>query len=664
VFRASSVKVLFFIFIFFGIGATPSDAGTALSSTNLAGGNLEHVRAAFRSADHQEWENAFIHVNAVSNPALEKLITWEYILDSDSGASFDEITQFIKNNPTWPELKKTRLRAEMSLRNSNVSDRAVMEWFGSESPITGVGKIALAKAFQHTKTGGQEKIDALIRDAWKNGDFEAPEEKNLLETYGKTLRQEDHIARIDRLLWEEKVTIAKRVLKLVPASYQKLFKARMALIDDKRLAVLAVAQVPSSLKNDPGLIYDRMRYRASRDDDSGVRQLLLAAPTHPPYPEKWWGKREFQIRKAIGEKKYDVAKKLLGNHGQVDGSELADAIWLGGWLDCEFMGQPKDALRAFTDMYGKVRYPVSKARAAYWAGRAAEKSGDTAAASHWYDLAVAYPTTFYGQLASIKKSGNSSLHIPALPEITAQARSDFENQDLVKAIKLCIEMNEPGLARQIITSRVENSRDAIEIAMLSELGGKTEYKHLSVHASKKALQQNLVLINAGYPHPETPKNTGVERPFTLAIVRQESEFDPRAKSPSNAVGMMQLVPKTAKEMARRNHLGFAKERLLDENYNMMLGSLYLGRLIRAYDGSYVMAIAAYNAGPGNVRNWIQQFGAPGKTIDNAVDWIEKIPYQETRNYVHRVLENLQVYRYIEANNGSAALKLGEDLTRQ
>jgi len=394
-----------------------------------------------------------------------------------------------------------------------------------------------------------------------------------------------------------------------------------------------------------------------------VREMLLIAPEKPPYPEKWWKYREAQARLAIDERNYSLAKKLLANHGQTEGSGLADALWIQGWLKTEFMGQPSDGMDFFEDMYNKVKFPVSKARAAYWAGRAAEKSGDKKEAEDWYKKAASYPTTFYGQLGSLEYYGNTPLSIPSSPSVSSEDRGNFERDDYVKAIKATIDVGNYDLARRLITLAVENSEDPSEAALVTELGAKSGKSSLSVRAAKKALQQNIVLVDGGYPTMKTPSGTGLERALTLAITRQESEFDPNAKSPSNALGMMQLLPRTAKEVAKKNGLSFSASRLSDPTYNMTLGSHDLARLIDSYDGSYIMGIAAYNAGPGNVRNWVKRFGTPGNDVDGAINWIEKIPFYETRNYVQRVIENLQVYRSIDAEDKENRLQIAEDLKR-
>ncbi len=621
------------------------------------------AKEAFRQAERRNWQEALLSAKRIDDEIILKLITWQYLLDPDSGAGFSEIRQFIDANHGWPGLKRLRVRAEAALNQGATGDEDIIAWFEGSIPLTGMGKLWLAEAYERTSQSNEASITQLIRDAWKDGDFEEPHEKQILLTHKKRLRPEDHIARVDRLLWEDKITPAKRILHLVPQGHRRLFEARIALIDDKRHLDKFLAQVPASLKKDPGLIYNRMRWRERRGLDKGVREMLLLAPKTVPYPHKWWRTREMHIREAIDEGNYSLAKKLLANHGQVDSAELADAIWLDGWIKCEFTKEPKAAYDAFTTMFNNVSYAVSRARAAFWAGRAAEKSGEETAAKNWYNTASAYPTTFYGQLAALKVHGRAPLHIPAPPVIRSGERRDFEDSDLVRAVKIAADLDMPDLASLLVSHMVENAGSDSQAMLAAELGKSIGHPFLSVRGAKKAMQKNIILIDAGYPVTKLEYAWPIERPLALAITRQESEFDPQAKSPSNARGMMQLLPSTAKEVARKNGMKYSLERLYDEEYNMQLGSDYLSRMIDGFDGSYIMAIAAYNAGPGNVRKWIKSFGTPGGKINDAINWIEKIPFAETRNYVQRVLENLQVYRHIEAGDNAPVLKLGDDLVR-
>ncbi len=402
---------------------------------------------------------------------------WQYLLDPDSGANFDEISHFIEANPAWPEQKKLQLRAEFSLRDGGIGDEALNRWFGTHPPITGIGKWAYAELLPPSR---QEDITRLLREAWKDGDFDETHEQSFIDRYGALLRAQDDQARLDRLLWEGKTTPARRMLPRVNTAHQVLYSARIALIDDNAQAPSLVAEVPSSLQNDIGLMYDRLQWRSRRSDTGGVRELLKETPASVPYPEKWWRVRELQVRKAIDEQNYTLAIKLLSNHGQSEGSEYAEATWLHGWVMLQFKKQPQEAYGSFYKLFSSVKFPVSKARAAYWAGRAAAKAGDAPSAENWYRQAAAYPTTFYGQLALAKLSGQAPLELASAPAISAEARTAFHKRLLVEALALAMRERDNDIATLLLNHLVDTATDAQERALIAELGASADHPHFGV----------------------------------------------------------------------------------------------------------------------------------------------------------------------------------------
>ncbi len=634
----------------------PASAQEAASQTAM------HTQSAFLFADRKDWNEAQLHAKQSGNPVLMKFIDWLYYQDAESGASFEEIAAFLRANPDWPQQNRLKLRAEQSIRLSGTSDADLKKWFAENPPASGIAKIAFAELSlrQHADPAS---VAQLIRDGWRDGDFDEASEKRILSSYRSLLRTDDHIARTDRLLWQEKITPAQRMLELLPGDQRTLANARIALIQDKKTAPFMVMQVSKALHANPGLIYNRMMWRDHRDDDSGVREMLLAAPKEVPFPEKWWKVRERQIRKAIDERNYALARSLLNNHGQTGGSEYADALWLKGWLLTEFLNQPQEGYQQFYTMFDAVKYPVSKARAAYWAARAAAKSGDTEAANSWYTSATAYPSTFYGQVAYATLRGTAPLNIPSDPIAPKEVRQQFHDRDIVKAIRLCIDNQHDDMATQLVNHLIDKADSPHELALAALMVRDQQSTMLGVRAAKRALQKNTLLMETGFPVPPLKAELATEPALAYAIARQESEFDPRARSRSNALGYMQLLPGTAKETAKKNDIAYAESRLFEPSYNATLGSLYLQRLVNAYDGSYVKAIAAYNAGPGRVRDWVAEFGQPGNTPESVINWIEKIPFTETRNYVQRVLENLQIYRYLLSQDEAPSLHIHEDLLR-
>jgi len=590
----------------------------------------------------------------------ETLIAWQYVQDPDSGATFEEISDFLEQHPIyWPDEKRIRIRAERTMRAAGLSDNDVIAWFAASPPISGIGKWSYAEALTRQNLHNDEAAK-LIREAWRDADLTEDEENTFLVEFGSRLDEKDHIARIDRLLWEGKTTPAKRMWPKLPVARQLLYQARAALMHDDKAAPTLVSHIGGALANDPGLLYERMRYRARKDDDNGVREILLAVPKNVPYPERWWKIREGEIRRSIDEGNYKMASRLLENHGQSEGASYADALWLDGWLNLEFLNNPKEAYATFIQMHEAVRTPVSKARAAYWTGRAAKKNGDKSSAREWFTTATKHSTTFYGQLAQSELSINMPLHLPDQPSFAGFTSDPILGDGIEEAIRICIKNDDRKLATRLINHVIDKAESEHSMLAVAGLGHELSVPNISVKAAKKAQQKGVVLKDVGYPRPETEQDFPIERALTLAIIRQESEFDPEAESPAGALGMMQLLPGTAKETARKISLPYEGSQLTSPNYNMRLGSNYLARMINAYDGSYVMAIAAYNAGPGNVRKWIQQFGTPGTNAYDAINWIEKIPFYETRNYVQRVLENLQVYRALE---GKDTLMIQDDLVR-
>lgn len=631
----------------------------------LYGADRSNAESAIYFAERQKWNEALLHAKRSSNTALRDYITWLALKDTNSDLSFDMYEDFLKRNPGWPNEKTLIANTENRLfhERDTVDLARQIYWLNAHKPISGRGKIVYAEALRarYGEAKMRQSIEQLVREAWIVGDFDASEEKIFLQRYGKTLREEDHIARIDRLLWEEKTTAAARLLFTVPKSYQALFEARARLALNKPGAMNVLAKVPPSLRSNPGLLFERMRWRAEKDMDSGVEEILLEAPTTVPYPEKWWKYRYPQARRALDSGKYTLALTLLQNHSLTEGPELADALWLKGWVHLKFAHQANAAFNDFKDMDLAVQFPVSKARAAYWAGRAADAGNQKEVARTWYAKAALHPTTFYGQLAAARLQPGARLNLPTPPNASTPQRQAFDQDTRTKIVFMLAELNRHDQAYAFIGSLLETAKTAAEAKLAADLGNAIGKRDFSVKAAKDALKQQIILTEAGYPTYSINFKPPIEDPLMWAITRQESLFDPYAQSSAGAEGLMQLLPSTAAHIAKKRDIPYSSGRLNDAAFNLRLGSNYLDQLIETFDGSYVLAIAAYNAGPGRVREWLDENGYPGKTADNAADWIERIPYTETRNYVQRVLENLEVYRAVLG--ASHTLKITEDLTR-
>ena len=619
------------------------------------------TQSALRFVETKDWDAALAFARKSGNPLLVEVVQWHRLRDTKSGASFQEIAAFLARHADWPESDRLRLRAEQALRENPPEDALIIKWFDAQPPVSGIGKLALAEALaRQAPNDNVQRVDYLIRDAWRNGDFSENEEITLLTQYGSFIKTKDHESRADRLLWEAKTAPVLRMLPLLNNDDKAEALARIALIENKSNAEKMAASLPPKIRSSPGVTYERLRWNSKQGNDAQTQELLLATPEVVPYPQKWWKLREAAVRAAVDDNNADLGLKLLARHGQTEGSELVDALWLKGWLLLEFKNQPQEAYAQFTAMFRQANYPVSKARAAYWASRAARNASDKEAAKTWAETASSYPSNFYGQVASAALRGTAPLRIPADLAFSPERYAVFEKKDTVRALYLLARNNMQGSARIFMNHLIDQAKSDADALMVATLAARMD-QSFGVRAAKRALQGNMLLLRTGYPQPSF-KNLSVEPALALGLMRQESEFDARAKSPSGALGLMQLLPSTAKETARKADMIYTETRLYEPAYNAELGSLYLQKLITLYDGSYIKAIAAYNGGMGNVRKWSGRFGNPGNDMDSAINWIEKIPFAETRNYVQRVLENTQIYRYVLAN-GTPQLIIEKDLTR-
>jgi soluble lytic murein transglycosylase len=562
---------------------------------------------------------------------------WKALRDPGAGyVSFEETYRWLTNRPGWPQEKVIRLRAEQAALTERPDPTTMRQFCANMPPISGRGMFACVQA----NAGDAEQRKKWVKQAYLQGDFSGIEEDAILAEYRGQFTAADHQARMDRLLFEGKVQQAKRMMPLLAPNYRLLSEARIALIANARNANAKLHGVPSSLKNHSGLTFNRIQWRARNGQDEGVLELLLNGPNNPPYADFWWPYRARAVREAVEDKRYKQAMAILAKHGELNPENNADALFLKGWISLEFTGDPRNAYKDFYKLYGDVATPVSKARAAYWAARAATKNGNADIAKEWYAKAANYSTVFYGQLAAAEMNPGASLKLPAKPS----GGVNFSGEALPGTALWLAGKGELDMANAFLAHIVDRSDDPSRAQSLADMCMKQGYRHGSVKVAKQALRQNIVLAEAGWPKLDVPAQSPIEPALALAITRQESEFNAKARSSADARGLMQVLPGTANHTAKRNGLRYDARHLYEPQPNMVIGTTYLGGLINGWDGSYVMAIASYNAGPANVRKWVARFGAPPRDVHGMVNWIEKIPFAETRNYVQRVLENVQVYR--------------------
>ena len=602
---------------------------------------------AFEAARSGAWSTLNRIKRADADPVLEDVLNWIRHTHPQSNSTFHEIARFSLRHPDWPKRSRLLAQAEKAM-GDKLLPGDVIRWFDKTPPRTVDGHTRLIRALR--AEGRTQEMKAAIRKAWRTASFTRKQERVFLTDYGYALEPGDHWRRLDRLLWQAGHREATRMLLRVTKGQRRLAEARIGLRRAAGNVDTLIRRVPAALSDDPGLLYERIRWRHRKGKEAAARELFWRIPSHDDHERLWWRERSIQIRNALDEKAHDDAYLLATTHNQVKGAPFADAEWHAGWVALRFAKKPEEALHAFVNLFRNVSTPISRARAAYWAGRAAEAVGDKPLADAWYIEGARYTTTFYGQLSAAKRPGGD-LRLPKDPT-AAKGTDTFEDWSLGEAATALIKAGQRELARDFLLhmARVADSGEAA--ARVGRLATGFGYTDLGVHAARRAARNGHILIEIGYPLRPFERADGLEDALALAIIRQESAFDTDAKSRVGARGLMQLMPATAKQVAKQVGLRYARAKLTeDPDYNVRLGRRYLKDLIEQFDGSYVLAIAAYNAGPGRAKRWARQYGDPRDPSVDVVDWIERIPFNETRNYVQRVLEGLQVYR----------LRLGEQI---
>jgi soluble lytic murein transglycosylase len=655
-----------FTFLIFAIVAINAPALSHATGTVLSQKDESNIKAALKAASKNQWKNARALAKRIKDPLAKKIVLYFDLERRETKASFEDISSFIAENPHWPSSKTLHRRAEEAMQD-DLSPSRVLQWLDGRDPVSTDGWTHLARAL--LATGEKEKARQVIGDTWINRNFAKRPEKTFYKRYRRYLSAEDHVKRLDRLLWEGRNWPARRMLWKVKPGLRALAEARLMLRHRFGNVDTAIKKVPKEYLDDPGLIYERLRWRRRKGRYEQSLELLMPPPDTLVRPELWWQERAYLARMALQKGHITDAYRLVNNHKLKEGPGFADAEWLAGWIALRFMKEPKTAFTHFQTMYEYVNYPISRARGAYWTGRAAKAMGNDEAAKMWFHIAAGYPTAYYGQLAAARLSVGHGLLLPVQLDPEADESKEFQDLDLVRAIKILHKIGEKDRLKPFILA-LNSYRDTAGWHTLSaELAGLYGRPDVGISIAKKSSRQGTELIEVGYPQVKPPKlrtrssKYALETPLVLAMIRQESAFFVGAKSHANARGLMQILPRTAKKVARGLKIGYSKSRLTsDPAYNMTLGQTYLAGLIDEFNGSYVLALAGYNAGPGRARRWEKQNGNPRERTIDTIDWIEMIPFNETRNYVQRVLENLQIYR-LKLADTEVAESLDQDLVR-
>ena len=583
--------------------------------------------------------------NPTGDALQDKALLWSALLADGANFSFEDYQAFILQNPDFPSMAAMRVKAE-NVMPANLDDAAVGAWFQSYpadlAPQTGMGALRYAVALNNA--GDRARAQSVLRKALAEQNFGA----DTLIKYQATglLNAADFYRRADRLLWQGDAAAARTMYPYLGPDYIALINARIALANNDKQAPNTLNAVPQTLQNDDGLLFERVRYRRKANDTDGAIELIAQQPKNPAQAEKWGLERSILIRRLMDQDDYQRAYNLAAAHHYKDGEAFAGHEFLAGWLALQKLNKPDLAARHFAALSNGSKAIISKARGAYWQARAAQAAGNSTEAAELMQNAAQYTTTFYGQVAARALGREPKDFERAEPAVPDSAKAAFRNDERVRIAQLFYSERVKDKAALFLRSLIQKSSGKTDYIQLAQFANELGVPQVSVSAAKAAAAKTMQLPVSGYPVLDTVAlGESVPAPLALAIIRQESQFDTGATSKAGALGLMQLMPATASATA--NKMGLAHDAAMltaDPEHNIRLGSSYLAQRMQQFDNSIPLAAAAYNGGAANVQKWIAQYGDPRDPEVDMIDWIETIPFGETRNYVQRVVENAEVYR--------------------
>ncbi len=625
----------------------------AKSSTILNLKDFAKAKEVMKFVKAKKWNSAMKTAEKVKDRDFRTLITWMYLKTTGNAATFNDYKKFIERNSDYPRINRIKYLAEKKIYLKNTSPTSVINWFEKNPPLGGLGKIKLAEAF--LEQGKNKEVEILLKDGWVTADIPKNDLGYYRAKFKKFLTAEDHLKRADYLAWERKYWDLKRMLKYLPTDERALYNARQILMSNSYGVDNAISKVPAHLKNDPGLEFDRLRWRNRRGRLEGSLEILYknANKTERQMirPDLWWEQRKSVTRSLIYKKRYKTAYKISSEHSLSSGASFAEAEWLSGWIALSFLNSAEYAINHFENFYNNVGYPISLARGAYWLGAAYKEIGNEEIANKYFTEGAKFPMTYYGQLSFNEIKPGENFELIDQSNFDKDYEKIFRKNRLIKHVILLKELDSTKYTKDILKHlaalNVEKGSEILAAKLSTDVG---RYD-FAIQISKQASYEKRFYNKFNYPIITTPKEinnkTMPSSEVVLAIIRQESEFDAKANSWAGARGMMQLMKYTAKVVAKQAKLPYSISRLTrDPEYNIKLGTYYFNSLIEDYNGVYPFAIAAYNAGPNRVKTWRRVNGDPSKGKLSYVNWIELIRFKETRNYVQRVLENINVYKYM------------------
>jgi soluble lytic murein transglycosylase len=628
---------------------------TATPATDIAA-----VKRVIEAARKGREADANAAQAGISDPVAHKLAEWVILRSDNTNPSFERYAAFIQNNPAWPHVPLFRRRAENALWNDGVDASAVLAFFAGKRPSTAPGRYMLARVM--LAQGDHDRAAALVRHAWRYDDCSAEVEKKVLEMFGGLLTAADHKVRMETRFYAGDAAAGLRAAERLGGNELVIAKARAAVLTKARNAKALLDAVPAAVQHEPGYIFARVQWLRQNNKPEEAGKLILSAPKDPEALvnlDQWWQERRLLVRKLLDEHNAQAAYNVARDAAPpMRGFYRVDAHFTAGWVALRYLHNPKVAAEHFAHIAEGTHNPHALARGGYWQGRAAEAMGQIAEAKAFYEMAGQHVATYYGQL-SRARLGLKDVGLRAPPSFSAQESNVLSNLEVVRAAAILYELGERDMLASIYAELGESATDLAGMAMLGELAAKNSDGRAMLLLGEAAYARGLPLEHYAYPtlglpdyHPIAP---AVEPAVTYSIARQESHFNQKVVSSAHAMGFMQVTPAAGIDTAAKYKVTYSRDRLLkDPVYNMQMGAAELANLFGGYNGSYILTFAGYNAGRGRVKQWIAAYGDPRDPNVDPVDWVERIPLSETRNYVERIMENLQVYR-VRFGGGSRLL---------
>lgn len=625
----------------------PAPAGVVPAS-RLSPADLAAVKRAINLIQKGKTGEAYSAEKAIADPVARKLVEWMVLRTSD--ATFERYAAFVRANPDWPSVGMLRRRAEGALWEDRRDASLVRAFFANTPPQSGKGRLALARAL--LMQGDRDGAARYLREAWRGDALTADAEDRVLATFGDVLTRADHKARMDRFLYSDERDIAMRAARRLGSAELALTKARIAVNARAKKAEALLDAVPANLRSDPGYLFSKIQWLRRKGKIAEAGRLMLAAPRDPALLhdlDEWWTERRVLARELLDIGDYRAAYRVVRESAApIKENYRVEREFTAGWIALRFLNDPATAVQHFSRIPLETVHPIGLARAGYWLGRAYEALGEDGRARTQYQEAARHSVAYYGQLARARL-GMQDIDLRHPPALEPAERAALRNLDIVRAIEILYAIDERDLVVTMVADLRENVADVGVLTLLGELARQHRDARAMLYIGKAALARGLRLDAFAFPDVGMPKYSPIgpeiDRSLLYGVARQESTFKQGTVSSANAMGLMQVTPAAGRSIAKKFGASYNRKRLAsDPVYNVQMGAAELGDLLRDFNGCQILGFVGYNAGRGRVRDWVQRYGDPRDPKVDPIDWVERIPFSETRNYVQRVVENVQVYR--------------------